>query len=54
MVMTFNIPIGKETNWRMNFDSASSKYGNGAGIFFTSLDEEIIHFSYRLEFQGHE
>ena len=34
----------------MYFDGACSKEGSGVGIFFISPTQEVIHMSYKLEF----
>jgi ribonuclease HI len=50
-----NIPKQEKENdfqgyWRMSFDGACSKYGNGAGIIFKSPKDVIHPHAIRLEF----
>jgi ribonuclease HI len=35
----------------MFFDGASSKEGDGAGVVFIFPTQEIIYFSYKIEFE---
>ena len=38
--------------WKMYFDRAYSKTGNGAGIVIMSPSNKIYNFSFRLEFEA--
>jgi hypothetical protein len=37
--------------WKIYFDGASSKESVGAGVVFISPSQEVISFSYKLEFE---
>jgi ribonuclease HI len=36
--------------WTLDFDSAPSSFGLGAGIVLTTPSKEAFYFSYRLEY----
>jgi ribonuclease HI len=40
--------------WKIFFDGASSKEGDGVGVVFVSQCQETILFSYKLEFEANK
>jgi hypothetical protein len=46
------IPPPTSSMWKMFFNGASSKEGDGAGVVFVSPCQDTIPFFYKLEFEA--